>query len=165
MRISGYLPGWRRGEGAGDGGCSAGDQARAPRTGRQVGPARGIVYGARREIEQLAAGHVGRRGAMIGTMGSVAGADAAVGGAAGPGAGSVVARPRLFGRLAGTGPGERGVGAAEQRQDGVRRPQRVRRVLPRPPEELMQHLTVPATLASWLDETLGTPAQLAEASV
>jgi len=58
------------------------------------------------------------------------------------------------------------------------------------PEELMQHLTAPATLASftdaegvgahcqvgaqrllsarmldWLDETLGTPAQLAEASV
>jgi len=37
---------------------------------------------------------------MIGTMGSAVGADAAVGGAAGPGAGGVVARPRLFGRLA-----------------------------------------------------------------
>jgi hypothetical protein len=37
---------------------------------------------------------------MIGTMGAVAGADAAVGGAAGPGTGSAVARPRLFGRLA-----------------------------------------------------------------
>ena len=36
---------------------------------------------------------------MIGTMGSVAGASAAVGGAAGPGAAGVVARPRLFGRL------------------------------------------------------------------
>src|SRR5262245_16256518 len=36
---------------------------------------------------------------MIGTMGSVAGADAAVGGGAGRGAGGVVARPRLFGRL------------------------------------------------------------------
>src|SRR5215468_4295543 len=37
---------------------------------------------------------------MIGTMGSVAGAGAVAGGAAGPGAGGVVARPRLFGRLA-----------------------------------------------------------------
>jgi LuxR family maltose regulon positive regulatory protein len=36
---------------------------------------------------------------MIGTMGSVVGADAVAGGAAGPGAGGVVARPRLFGRL------------------------------------------------------------------
>ncbi len=36
---------------------------------------------------------------MIGTMGPVAGADAVGGGAAGPGAGGVVARPRLFGRL------------------------------------------------------------------
>ena len=36
---------------------------------------------------------------MIGTMGSVAGASAAVGGAAGPGAGGVVARPRLVRRL------------------------------------------------------------------
>src|SRR5215472_6209377 len=90
----------RRGEGAGDGGRSAGDQARAPRTGRPVGPARGIVYGARLEIEQLAAGHAGGRGAMIGTMGSVARADAVAGGAAGPGAGGVVARPRLAGRIA-----------------------------------------------------------------
>src|SRR5215468_11993066 len=56
-------------------------------------------YGARREIEQLAAGHAGGRGAMIGTMGPVAGADAVAGGAAGPGTGGVVARPRLFGRL------------------------------------------------------------------
>jgi LuxR family maltose regulon positive regulatory protein len=37
---------------------------------------------------------------MIGTMGSAVGADAVVGGAAGPGAGGVVSRPRLFGRLA-----------------------------------------------------------------
>src|SRR6516225_5316923 len=36
---------------------------------------------------------------MIGTMGSAVGAGAAVGGAAGPGAAGVVARPRLFGRL------------------------------------------------------------------
>jgi LuxR family transcriptional regulator, maltose regulon positive regulatory protein len=36
---------------------------------------------------------------MIGTMGSVAGADAVAGGAAGPGAGGIVLRPRLFGRL------------------------------------------------------------------
>src|SRR5215831_3368524 len=37
---------------------------------------------------------------MIGTMGSVAAAGAVAGGAAGPGAGGVVARPRLVGRLA-----------------------------------------------------------------
>jgi len=67
--------------------------------GGKTGPARGIVYGAHLEIEQLAAGHAGRCGAMIETMGSVAGASAAVGGAAGPGAAGVVARPRLFGRL------------------------------------------------------------------
>src|SRR6516225_652960 len=36
---------------------------------------------------------------MIGTVGSVAGADAVAGGAAGRGAGGVVSRPRLFGRL------------------------------------------------------------------
>jgi LuxR family maltose regulon positive regulatory protein len=48
----------------------------------------------------LAAGHVGRCGAMIGTMRSVAGAGAVAGGAAGPAAGGVVFRPRLFGRLA-----------------------------------------------------------------
>src|SRR5215813_2271509 len=58
-----------------------------------------MVYGARLEIEQLAAGHVAWRGAMIGTMGPVAGAGAVAGGAAGPGAGGVVARPRLVGRL------------------------------------------------------------------
>src|SRR5262249_60516911 len=56
--------------------------------------------GARLEIEQLAAGHVGWCGAMIGTMGSVAGADAVAGGAAGLGAGGIVARPRLGRRLA-----------------------------------------------------------------
>ena len=39
------------------------------------------------------------RGAMIGTMGSVAGAGAVAGAAAGRGAGGVVCRPRLFGRL------------------------------------------------------------------
>src|SRR6516225_2405622 len=69
------------------------------RTGRQAGPARGIVYGARREIEQLAAGRVGGCGAMIGTMGSAFGAGAVADGAAGRGAGGMVARPRLFGRL------------------------------------------------------------------
>ena len=36
---------------------------------------------------------------MIGTMGSAVGAGAVAGGAAGPGAGGVVSRPRLFGRL------------------------------------------------------------------
>src|SRR5262245_9348276 len=59
-----------------------------------------MVDGARLEIEQLAAGHAGRRGAMIGTRGSAAGAGAVAAGAAGPGAGGVVARPRLSGRLA-----------------------------------------------------------------
>jgi LuxR family maltose regulon positive regulatory protein len=58
------------------------------------------VYGARLEIELLAAGHAGWRGAMIGTMGSVAEAGAVAGGAAGPGTGCVVSRPRLFERLA-----------------------------------------------------------------
>src|SRR5262252_1085972 len=58
-RISGCSAGGRRVERAADGGRSAADQARAPGTGRQVGPARGIVYGARREIEQLAASHAG----------------------------------------------------------------------------------------------------------
>src|SRR5215467_7688179 len=57
------------------------------------------MYGARLEIEQLAAGRVGRCGAMIGTMGSAVGAGAVARGAAGPGAGGVVARPRLLGRL------------------------------------------------------------------
>src|SRR5258708_11805944 len=47
----------------------------------------------------MATGHGGWRSAMIGTMGSAAGADAVAGGAAGPGAGGVVSRPRLFGRL------------------------------------------------------------------
>src|SRR6516225_5442360 len=67
--------------------------------GGRSGPAGGIVSGACLEIEQLAAGRVGRRGAMIGTMSSVAGAGAVAGGATGGGAGGVVARPRLFGRL------------------------------------------------------------------
>src|SRR5262245_44375597 len=58
-----------------------------------------MVYGARLEIEQLTTGHAGGCGAMIGTMGSVAGAGAVASGAAGPGAGSVVSRPRLVGRL------------------------------------------------------------------
>src|SRR5499427_2516607 len=42
----------------------------------------------------------GWRDAMIGTMGPVAGVGAVAGGAAGRGTGGVVARPRLFGRLA-----------------------------------------------------------------
>src|SRR6516162_3817430 len=41
----------------------------------------------------------GWRDAMIGTMGPVAGVGAVAGEAAGPGAGGVVSRPRLFGRL------------------------------------------------------------------
>jgi LuxR family transcriptional regulator, maltose regulon positive regulatory protein len=66
--------------------------------GGRSGP-RGIVYGARLEIEQLAAGHAGGCGAMIGTMGSAAGAGAVADGTAGSGAGGVVFRPRLSGRL------------------------------------------------------------------
>src|SRR5262245_52529072 len=69
------------------------------RTGAAGRARTGLRYGARREIEQLAAGHAGGRGAMIGTMGSAAGVGAVAGGAAGPGAGGVVARPRLSGRL------------------------------------------------------------------
>ena len=44
-------------------------------------------------------GYIGGRDAMIGNMGSTVGADAVAGGAAGPGAGGVVSRPRLSGRL------------------------------------------------------------------
>ncbi len=44
-------------------------------------------------------GHVGSRGAMIGNMGSAVGSDAVAGGVAGPGAGGIVSRPRLFERL------------------------------------------------------------------
>jgi LuxR family transcriptional regulator, maltose regulon positive regulatory protein len=40
------------------------------------------------------------RGAMMGTMGSAVGSGAVVGGVAGPGAGGIVSRPRLLGRLA-----------------------------------------------------------------
>src|SRR5262249_4212568 len=77
----------------------ASDQAWRHGRGGRPGPARGIVYGSRLEIEQLAAGRVGRCGAMIETMGSAVGAGAVARGAAGPGAGGVVARPRLVGRL------------------------------------------------------------------
>ena len=37
---------------------------------------------------------------MMGTMGSAVGSDAVTGRVAGPGAGGIVSRPRLFGRLA-----------------------------------------------------------------
>src|SRR5262245_2908827 len=67
--------------------------------GGRPGPPAGLWLGARLEIEQPAASLVGECGAMIGTMGSAVGADAVAGGAAGPGAGGVVARPRLSGRL------------------------------------------------------------------
>jgi LuxR family transcriptional regulator, maltose regulon positive regulatory protein len=36
---------------------------------------------------------------MMGTMRSAVGSDAGAGGTAGPGAGGIVSRPRLFGRL------------------------------------------------------------------
>jgi hypothetical protein len=58
----------------------------------------GIVYGARLEIEELMAGHAGGRGAMIGTMWSVAGVGAVTGGAAGGGAGGVVGCSGGWGR-------------------------------------------------------------------
>jgi len=45
-------------------------------------------------------GHVGGRGAMMGTMGSAVGSDAVAGGVAGPGARGIISRPRLFERLA-----------------------------------------------------------------
>ena len=67
--------------------------------GGRPGPHAGLWYRARPEIEQLVAGLVGGRDAMIGTMGPVAEAGAVAGGAAGRGAGGVVSRPRLFGRL------------------------------------------------------------------
>jgi hypothetical protein len=56
-RISGYFAGWRRGEGAGDGGRSAGDQARAPRTGRQAQPSasRRITAAERNAVYEQAA--------------------------------------------------------------------------------------------------------------
>src|SRR5215467_1731806 len=44
-------------------------------------------------------GHVGERGAMIGNMGSAVGSGAVAGGVAGPGAGGIVSRPRLFQRI------------------------------------------------------------------
>ena len=59
-----------------------------------------LAHGGGQHVRVRYLGHVGWRGAMIGTMGSAAGADAVAGGAAGPGAGGVVSRPRLFGRLA-----------------------------------------------------------------
>src|SRR5262249_24116718 len=55
----------------------------------------------RAHVQRLTAGsgRAGWCGAMIGAMGSVTGAGAVADGAAGLGAGGVVARPRLFGRL------------------------------------------------------------------
>ena len=93
--------------------CRVGGAAKAPVTaavqpvikherqglGGRPGPHARLRHGARLEIEQLAAGHASWRGAMIGTMGSVAAAGAVADGAAGSGAGGVVSRPRLFGRL------------------------------------------------------------------
>jgi LuxR family maltose regulon positive regulatory protein len=45
-------------------------------------------------------GNVGGHGGMMGSMGSAVGSDAVAGGLAGPGAGGIVSRPRLFERLA-----------------------------------------------------------------
>src|SRR5215472_15307306 len=107
---------------AGDGGRSAGDQARAPGTGRQAGLACGMVYGAGREVEQLAAGHGGWCGAMIGTMGPVAGAGAVAGGAGGRGAGGAGGGGKggVFGvgEGGGGGGGRVGVGAGRARRAG-----------------------------------------------
>src|SRR4029079_103424 len=62
---------------------------RAPRPARM----------ARSAFPRPVPGHVGWCGAMIGHMGSAAGSDAVAGGGAGPGAGGIVSRPRLFERL------------------------------------------------------------------
>jgi LuxR family transcriptional regulator, maltose regulon positive regulatory protein len=59
-----------------------------------------LVHGAGQHVHIRCLGHVGGRGAMMGTMGSAVGSDAVAGGVAGPGAGGIVSRPRLFGRLA-----------------------------------------------------------------
>jgi LuxR family transcriptional regulator, maltose regulon positive regulatory protein len=59
-----------------------------------------LVHGGGRHVRVRYLGHVGERGAMIGIMGTAVGSDAVAGGAAGHGAGGIVPRPRLFGRLA-----------------------------------------------------------------
>jgi LuxR family transcriptional regulator, maltose regulon positive regulatory protein len=66
-----------------------------------VGPpdGRSLAYGGGQHLHVQYLGHVGWRGAMIGSMQSVAGSDAVAGGAAGPGSGGIVSRPRLFERL------------------------------------------------------------------
>jgi hypothetical protein len=58
-----------------------------------------LAHGGGQHFHVRYLGYIGGRGAMIGNMGSAVGADAVAGGAAGPGAGGVVSRPRLFGRL------------------------------------------------------------------
>jgi LuxR family maltose regulon positive regulatory protein len=65
------------------GGCRAGGRG-APKARQRYG---GDVH------------HIGRPDAMIEVMGSTAGSDALAGGVAGPGAGDIVSRPRLFERL------------------------------------------------------------------
>jgi LuxR family transcriptional regulator, maltose regulon positive regulatory protein len=62
-------------------------------------PSRFLAHGVGRHFHVRYLGYVGGRGGMIGNMGSAVGADAVAGGAAGPGSGGVVSRPRLFGRL------------------------------------------------------------------
>ena len=115
-RITGYLAGWRHGERADDGGRSAGDQARAPRTGRwsartrdcgtahvwrlTAGPC-GLVWCDDRD--HGACRRSGRRGRR--RRWSWCG-------------GCGVASPAV--RAArGAGPGERDVGAGGQREDGA----------------------------------------------
>src|SRR5499427_5542571 len=117
-RITGYLAGWRHGERADDGGRSAGDQARAPRTGR---------WSAR--TRDCGTAHVWRLTAGRGPCGLVWCDDRDHGVRCRSGRRGRRRRwswcrgrrcPSPAGRAArGAGPGERGVGAAGQRQDGA----------------------------------------------
>ncbi|MGH3285732.1 MAG: AAA family ATPase, partial [Streptosporangiaceae bacterium] len=59
-----------------------------------------LAHGGGQHFHVRYVGQLGWRGAMIGNMGSTAGSDAVASGVAGPGAGGIVSRPRLFERLA-----------------------------------------------------------------
>src|SRR5215468_9562613 len=63
------------------------------------GAERHLAHGGGQHFRVRYLGQVARRGAMIGNMGSAVGLDAVAGGVAGPGAGGIVSRPRLFERL------------------------------------------------------------------
>ena len=59
-----------------------------------------LVHGGGQHVRVRYLGRRGGRGAMMRNGGAAVGSDAVAGGVAGPGAGGVVSRPRLFGRLA-----------------------------------------------------------------